>query len=623
MAELVRIRASRAEIRMSFVFGKPIQEGRVRPLRAALIVWLVWGVLALGLAQDQGIVKEVVVRGNREIPTQTILAVIRTAVDQPFRQTFLDEDRRSVEDMGSFKQVDVKATPLAENEWRVEIDVVEWDRILEIRIVGNDPRAVPNEDIIQVMSLKVGEIFNLRRMVQDSQAIEELFSRRGYFAQVRDLGPLEDSPNTLNVAVIPLRINEIVVEGNSKTSPRVINRLIKSRPGELLNIPKWQRDLRRMFETQWFDSIEPSDSQPDTGLVNLKLNVQEARTGTVDFGVQVDPRNRVAGLLRFRDSNFRGSGQYVGVEFLQATTGRGLSVSLDYANPFLDALDTSLSVSVYSRETFRFGSTFGGASVSPTGENYSERRTGGAVGLARPLDDTLVVSANARFESIRTEGAGSALTGSFIQQDGDLGVFGLGLTWDRRDVAIDPSRGSWFRISLEPGFSNVKAIGGLTSDTSRLGRSNFLRGSVEYRAYYSPEAPRERLDDPRRVFAFRARYGQIGGNVPFFEQFFMGGSNTLRGYADDRFWGKQMAGLTLEYRHPVQRSFYAIGHIDYGGAWGGYPGLNEYRQYRDTKFNLGYGIGFSFRTPLGPIRLDFSFNDRGGSRTHFIIGSSF
>ena len=43
----------------------------------------------------------------------------------------------------------------------------------------------------------------------------------------------------------------------------------------------------------------------------------------------------------------------------------------------------------------------------------------------------------------------------------------------------------------------------------------------------------------------------------------------------------------------------------------------------NTDFRLGYGIGFSFRTPLGPIRLDFGFNQSGGSRTHFIIGTSF
>jgi len=38
---------------------------------------------------------------------------------------------------------------------------------------------------------------------------------------------------------------------------------------------------------------------------------------------------------------------------------------------------------------------------------------------------------------------------------------------------------------------------------------------------------------------------------------------------------------------------------------------------------LGYGAGLSFRTPLGPIRIDIGFNEEGRSRTHFIIGTSF
>lgn len=62
---------------------------------------------------------------------------------------------------------------------------------------------------------------------------------------------------------------------------------------------------------------------------------------------------------------------------------------------------------------------------------------------------------------------------------------------------------------------------------------------------------------------------------------------------------------------------------DYGGAWGGYGGVNTFNQSDKLKLHLGYGIGFSFKTPLGPLRLDFGFNERGSSRTHFLIGTSF
>jgi outer membrane protein insertion porin family len=111
--------------------------------------------------------------------------------------------------------------------------------------------------------------------------------------------------------------------------------------------------------------------------------------------------------------------------------------------------------------------------------------------------------------------------------------------------------------------------------------------------------------------------------VPFFEQYFVGGSDSVRGYDEDRFWGKQTLLGTLEYRHPLQRSFNAIAFVDYGGAWGGYGKANNFEQSNTFNMHVGYGLGLSFRTPLGPIRLDLGFDDRGKSRTHFLIGTSF
>ncbi len=38
---------------------------------------------------------------------------------------------------------------------------------------------------------------------------------------------------------------------------------------------------------------------------------------------------------------------------------------------------------------------------------------------------------------------------------------------------------------------------------------------------------------------------------------------------------------------------------------------------------LGYGLGLRIQSPLGPIRIDYGFNDRGQSRFHFGIGERF
>ena len=115
----------------------------------------------------------------------------------------------------------------------------------------------------------------------------------------------------------------------------------------------------------------------------------------------------------------------------------------------------------------------------------------------------------------------------------------------------------------------------------------------------------------------------ISGKVPFFEQFFAGGADTVRGYEEDRFWGKQTIISTLEYRYPLQKALSLSAFIDYGGAWGGYGTVGKFTQSSASQLNIGYGIGVSFRSPLGPLRLDLGFDKNGKSRTHFQIATSF
>ena len=125
------------------------------------------------------------------------------------------------------------------------------------------------------------------------------------------------------------------------------------------------------------------------------------------------------------------------------------------------------------------------------------------------------------------------------------------------------------------------------------------------------------------MVAARIKYGWINGQVPYFEQFFAGGPDSLRGYDPDRFWGTKTLLMTLEYRHPIQKSFNLIAFVDYGGAWGGHGAVNDYSQDNRFRLHLGFGPGLSFKTQFGLIRVDLGFNERGKSQPDFLIGNSF
>ncbi len=602
------------------------------------IAWIVmlWAMCLVAIAQQASVIKEIVITGNQRVTRAAILAAMRTKVGQPYVQDNLDQDKNALEDLGFFSAVDIRPTSLEGGDWRITVNVQENPVIKEIRVSGNT--VVKTEDILKVLTLKPGDVYNFNQVRPSAEAVRNLYTKKGYFAQVEEFAPMKDSPNTINLSIIELRVGTVGFQGNKRTKDWVMQRLIKIRPGDVFSIQKWSNDLRRIYNTQWFDSVKSIENdQREVGKVDLTADVKETRTGLFNVGVQLDPRSLLAGVLSLRESNLGGTGKTVGINFLQSTVGQGPSLDLDYTNPFYDSRDTALNAAIYSRLIYRFSSNFLGTSSStPTTESqYTERRTGGSLGFNRPVGDYLNLGISGRFENIKTSGLNSSTDPAtdptitnFIQQDGDVGVLTFGGTLNRRDVDLDPSRGDWLQIRFEPGYSNVTSSllksNGVVIAQGATGANLFGRVTAEYRRYFSPGPPRGTdLEAPRRVFAFRLRYGGITGDVPFFEQFFAGGAETIRGYAEDRFWGKQMLLSTVEYRHPIQKAFNLIGFVDYGGAWGGYPSVGDFGQSDKLNLHLGYGVGLSFRTPLGPIRLDLGFDENGKSRTHFLIGNSF
>lgn len=582
---------------------------------------------AITRAQTQAsVITEITVEGNKNVTKESILARMATKVGQPYVQAQVDQDKATLEKLGFFKAVDVRAIPLTGSNWKVAVQVSEFEVVKEIRIVGNT--VIPTEKIQEVITIQVDRPFNLNDQKPSADAISKLYNEKGYFALVDQLEPLEDSPGTVSISIREMKVNSITITGNARTQERVMKRLIKTRPGDAYNDPKWIRDLQRILNTQWFDKVQPSEKQTEDGFgVDLMVDVKEARTGQVVLGATVDPRNSFAGQVRLLDTNFRGTGQTVGIGVQQAIQdSSGLSVEMDYTNPFIDNKDTSLSVSLYSRLVYRFTSgAFGSGNSGVSNDRFTERRTGGAVGIVRPLNEFNSWSIGLRYEGINTSDVGTTNQNAFIQQDGTQFLGSLGFISNHRDLDLDPSRGYYLSALVEPGFANIRKIGGAFQDPNILGNNTFVRNTLEYRTYWSPQAPRtgREIDAPRRVVAFRAKYGFTSGKTPFSEQFFMGGSDSLRGYQDDRFWGTQSFLATAEYRHPLQKSFNAILFADYGGAWGGYGSVNNFTQSDRIKLHLGYGVGFGFKTPLGNLRLDFGFDERGKSRTHFMIGTSF
>jgi len=57
--------------------------------------------------------------------------------------------------------------------------------------------------------------------------------------------------------------------------------------------------------------------------------------------------------------------------------------------------------------------------------------------------------------------------------------------------------------------------------------------------------------------------------VPIFENFFVGGAETLRGYTIDRFVGRNMVVFNAELRRRFRKELQGVLFLDIGDAFGG------------------------------------------------------
>jgi len=238
----------------------------------------------------------------------------------------------------------------------------------------------------------------------------------------------------------------------------------------------------------------------------------------------------------------------------------------------------------------------------------------------------LRVFVGGRFENVDTDPNLLTGTGDLakIVQKGDVSSASLRGVRDTRDIVMDPAAGGYEAVSLE--FGKVKSVrfGPAPTYTEMPFSGNFTKMSVDFRKYFSNLGRKTTPQDKRTTLAVRLRAGAVSGTIPFFEQFFIGGGESLRGYREDRFWGDKMVLATAELRHPVAQSVGGVLFVDYGGAWGSPDEfmIGELSQNKDFKGFIGAGLGIRVITPIGLIRLDYGTGSEG-ARTHFSMGQAF
>ena len=459
------------------------------------------------------------------------------------------------------------------------------------------------KDIADLITLKRGQVLNSNTLRDNITAIVEKYHEDGYiWMKIANLDVTDDG-------VVNLKISEGILEGykvkgNSKTKDFVILREMRQKVGEPFNAKLARRSMERVYNLGFFEDVNIKMSpgvEPDALI--MEIHVEERRTGSFGVGAGYSTSEGLVGSVSVSDRNFLGRGDTISVSYEKSANEHDAhGFIFTYRRPWLDSKETAGTIRLFHR-TYQY---YDYDTEGDLKERYMRRYSGGELTFSRPWSEystNYLTLRQRKDEYVRHVSNGNAGDRSGEEgEDWREANFGTtrSIEWqhvtDTRDNIYNPTKGDRAALDVE--------IGGILG-----GDFSFQKVSIENQHFF-------KAGNHDQVWAWRGAYGWGHGDMTEFNQFRVGGQNSLRGYRDDQFRGDRMLLATLEYRFPLSTKLQGIVFTDWGGAW-------------DSRFLPkggdiygSLGLGLALNTPFGPFRLDYGRGKQGG-RFHFSMGGAF
>ena len=463
------------------------------------------------------------------------------------------------------------------------------------------------------------------------QRLQRFYLDRGFrSATVRSASKADPDGGvaiTFSVTEGPVSIvNAIAVEGLDATKPSVADHAIMLKAGDPAGQQGVSETQKKLYGLGVFRSadisFEPAADatapDADTAPVDMTVSLEEARRYQLRYGVQLsnqygpvwDDFTSAFGVAAdVRDRNFLGRAFTLGASTRLEKNLQSLRGQFSLPILFNQRLQTNYFVTIRSEtDTSQETVTYTDKERDVTFEQRLRLPAQMEVswGYSYNLRDVTFMD-RSRIELADLKGALGTLNATFIV--------------DKRDNPFNASRG-WFQSSnLQYGAPT------LGSDLE------FFRVLLR-QFYYKTAGP--------FVFASGLRWGWLHGladyptlpPITIFDRFFdAGGSQTVRGYAEDSLSALDILGIPVggtkllllnqEVRFPLfSKWFQGAAFIDAGNTFA--PG----RPLKLDQLAVGAGFGIRIMTPFAPIRIDIGYpldrrpQDRA-YRIHFSIGQIF
>ena len=529
------------------------------------------------------------------------------------------------------------------NEEKVSIDFVESDEIVitiplvegQLYYLGDfsveNATVYTTDELLKELRLEKGDPFSPQGVDDAAIAIRDYYTSSGYLnTRVR----AERVPNmeTRQIDVV-FRVREsekfyvesINVEGNTKSKSRVIIRELALTPGDIFDLRRMDVSERRLKNIGFFDDVRLNPEPTNIpGRKDLGITVREGRTGSFTFGAGFGSVESFVMYFEVLQSNFdlfnwrsgfQGDGQKFRFRASAGTTSN--QVLIGFEEPWLFEQRLAFGVEIYRTE-----SDYNSA-------DYNELRTGFELYLRRRLFELVEARLSYRLELVDifdvagTPGVDDpGVADVFEEGEGEDLVSKVGLTFlrDTRETLIFTRKGQRSSLKFE-----YAGIGGDINYHKMEGRT----------AQFIPT-----FDAYEQSLSIIARAGNVSpfgqsDIVPFYDRFYLGGPDTLRGFdyrevgnrddddPNESVGGNSYALVSLEYGFRIAEPLGLVVFYDWG-----FVNENDF-DFSMSEYADNWGVGARIMLMGSPLKLDLGIpitspeGAGGGSQFNFSFGTRF
>ncbi|MEW6025338.1 MAG: outer membrane protein assembly factor BamA [Pseudomonadota bacterium] len=500
-------------------------------------------------------------------------------------------------------------------------------RVSDVKLAGQ--MLVPEAELQKLVTIKPGEVFARDRLTETTKKIGDRLGNDGYaFANVNAVPELDKDKATVafTLFVDPGRrvyVNRVNVAGNTKTRDEVVRREIRQMEGAYYDAEKINRSRDRLNRLGFFNevNIETPSVPGTTDQVDVNVSVAEKSTGNVMLGAGFSSSEGLVLSGSVSQNNVFGTGNRLSAQINSGSVNTVYALS--FTNPYYTIDGISLGYDLYRRDV-------DASRLSNVGD-YKTSTLGAGVRFGLPVNERDFISFGLTYE--QTSLTIDPLTAPtqyklFVDEFGnDNDTLRLDTAWarDTRNSFLFPTKGLMQRVAAEVG--------------TPVGSLQYYKLSFQHQHYF-PLGKDFTLMLNGEV---GIGGGLSGKPLPFFKNFYAGGTSSVRGFYNGTLGPKDINGNVLggdkrvvgnaELFFPLpglkdDQSLRMSTFIDVGATFGPNDANNLYQNFAFGDLRYSAGVAVLWVSPLGPLKFSLAqpIVKKDGDKAEvfqFTLGSTF